>query len=84
MTEASDHRLVYSRSYGGEKVTIYINKDAELQEFNHNGLTFGLNPYTYNYLKINDDAILLIILLFNTTCLFAQTLFITWNRQTGG
>ena len=50
-TEVSDHRLVYSRSYGGEKVTIYINKDAELQEFNHNGLTFGLNPYTYKLFK---------------------------------
>ena len=50
-TEVSDHRLVYSRSYGGEKVTIYINKDAELQEFNHNGLTFELNPYTYKLFK---------------------------------
>ena len=50
-TEVSDHRLVYSRSYGGEKVTIYINKDAEQQEFNHNDLTFILNPYTYKLFK---------------------------------
>ena len=45
--EISDHRLAYSRSYGNEKVTIYINKDSEEQEFTHNGLTFVLNPYTY-------------------------------------
>ena len=45
--EISDHRLVYSRSYGDEKVTIFINKDDVKQEFNHNGLTFVLNPYTY-------------------------------------
>ena len=45
--EISDHRLVYSRSYGDEKVTIFINKDDVKQEFNNNGLTFVLNPYTY-------------------------------------
>ncbi len=50
-TEVSDNRLVYSRYYGDEKVTICINKDSVDQEFSQNGLTFVLNPYTYKLFK---------------------------------
>mgnify|MGYP002815974175 FL=1 len=51
--EITEHRLVYSREYGNEVVTVYLNKSKSNQEFEHDGLKFVLFPYTYKIFKDN-------------------------------
>ena len=51
--EIAKHRLVYSRKYANEMVTVYINKSNSNQEFEHDGLKFVLFPYTYKIFKDN-------------------------------
>ncbi len=51
--EISENRLVYSRKYANEVVTIYLNKSKYNQEFKNDGLKFILQPYTYKILKDN-------------------------------
>ena len=51
--EISENRLVYSRKYANEVVTVYLNKSKYNQEFKKDGLKFILQPYTYKILKDN-------------------------------
>ena len=51
--EIAKHRLVYSRKYANEVVTVYLNKSNFNQEFEHDGLKFVLFPYTYKIFKDN-------------------------------